>query len=290
MKNWFRRRDRAREIHEEVESHLAMRAELNRASGMAPADAQTGARRQFGNAALIEEDMRRVRAIPWLESLAQDVRYALRGLRRSPVFTATAVLTIALGIGRLHRGLQSGGPDPLSLRCLTQHAERLVSIGMMAPSMDKLEFMMADGYVRLRDHQTPFSRMTSFGFISDCDLSEQNAVRMRCAMVESTFLPTFGIQPALGRNAPPAEDQPNASKVALVSYAFWKKLLRRRYRGHRPPDFGGRPAYQHHRSAAARVRIVQSQPHRSADPRSHQRGPSRQRPRPSAPPRGCVPE
>ena len=58
MKNWFRRRDRAREIHEEVESHLAMRAELNRQGGMSPHDAENGARRQFGNAALIEEERR----------------------------------------------------------------------------------------------------------------------------------------------------------------------------------------------------------------------------------------
>ena len=99
MKNWFRRRDRAQEIHEEIESHLAMRAELNRGSGMPPEAARSSARRQFGNAALIEEDVRRVRGFAWLESLAQDASYAFRGFLRSPVFTATAVLTIALGIG-----------------------------------------------------------------------------------------------------------------------------------------------------------------------------------------------
>ncbi|MEI9976188.1 MAG: permease prefix domain 1-containing protein [Ignavibacteriota bacterium] len=54
MKNWFRWRNRAREIHEEVESHLAMRAELNRDAGLSPEDARHRARRQFGNAALIE--------------------------------------------------------------------------------------------------------------------------------------------------------------------------------------------------------------------------------------------
>ena len=99
MKNWFRRRGRAAEIHEEIESHLAMRAELNRESGTPPDAARTSARRQFGNAALIEEDVRRVRGFPWLESLGQDAGYAFRGFVRAPVFTATAVLTIALGIG-----------------------------------------------------------------------------------------------------------------------------------------------------------------------------------------------
>jgi putative ABC transport system permease protein len=221
MKNWFRKRHRAREIHEEVESHLAMRAELSRAAGMSPEEARSGARRQFGNAALIEEDVRRVRGLPWLESLGQDARYALRGFRRSPVFTAAAALTIALGIGASTAVFSL--VDRILFRPLPYpQAERLVSIGMVAPSVDKNEFMMADGFVRFRDHQTPFSNVTSFGFISDCDLSERNAVRMRCAMVESTFLPTFGIQPALGRNFTHAEDQPNAPKVALLSYAFWK--------------------------------------------------------------------
>jgi predicted permease len=221
MKNWFRRRDRAREIHEEVESHLEMRTELNRAAGMSPEEARSGARRQFGNAALIEEDVRRVRSFPWLESLAQDARYALRGFRRSPVFTAAAVLTIALGIGASTAVFSL--VDRILFRPLPYpQADRLVSIGIIAPSVDKNEFVFADGYVRWRDRQTPFSNITTFGFISDCDLSEQNAVRMRCAMVESTFLPTFGIQPALGRNFTHAEDQPNASKVALLSYALWK--------------------------------------------------------------------
>jgi hypothetical protein len=225
MKNWFRRRDRAHEIHEEVESHLAMRAELNRDSGMSPDEARSGARRQFGNPALIEEDVRRVRSLPWfergLESLAQDARYALRGFARSPVFTATAVVTIALGIGASTAVFSL--VDRLLFRPLPYpHAEQLVSVGIIAPSADKNEFVFGEIYLPMRDRQTPFSSMTTFGFISDCDLSGQNAMRMQCAMVESTFLPTFGIQPALGRNFTHAEDQPHAAKVALLSYAFWK--------------------------------------------------------------------
>jgi len=221
MKNWFRKRDRSLEIHEEVESHLAMRTEMNQAEGLSPADAGSRARRQFGNTALIEDDVRRVRSFPWLESLVMDVRYALRGFLRSPVFTATAILTIALGIGASTAVFSL--VDRILFRPLPYpQADRLVSIGIVAPSVDKNEFVFADAYVRMRARQTAFSNITTFGFISDCDLSQQNAVRLRCAMVESTFLPTFGIQPLLGRNFTHAEDQPNAAKVALLSYAFWK--------------------------------------------------------------------
>ena len=221
MKNWFRRRDHAREIHEEIESHLAMRAEWNREAGMAPHDARGSAQRQFGNAALIEEETRRVRGVPWLESLAQDARYALRGFSRSPVFTAAAILTIALGIGASTAVFSL--VDRILFRSLPYpQADRLVSIGVVAPSVDKNEFVFPDAYVRLRARQTVFSNITTFGFISDCDFTEQNGARLECAMVESTFLPTFGIQPALGRNFTHAEDVPGAAKVALLSYPFWK--------------------------------------------------------------------
>ena len=224
MKNWFRRRDRAGEIHEEIESHIAMRAERNRLAGMAPDAARRSAQRQFGNAALLEEDTRRVRGLPWLESLAQDARYAFRGFSRSPVFTATAVLTIALGIGASTAVFSL--VDRILFRPLPYpQADRLVSIGIVAPSVDKNEFVFADAYVHLRSQQRVFSNITTFGFISDCDLTGQNAARLQCAMVESTFLPTFGIQPALGRNFTHAEDVPGAAKVALLSYPFWKTRL-----------------------------------------------------------------
>jgi len=220
MRRWLRRK-RAREIHEEVESHLEMRAEWNQREGMSPEQARAAARRQLGNAALLEEDVRRVYALPWFQTIGQDVRYALRGFRRSPAFTVAAVLTIALGIGASSAVFSV--VDRILFRPLPYpDAGRLVSFGMVAPSADKNEFLIAENYVRLRARQTPFTSFTSFGFISPCDLTEQNAARLRCAMVESTFLPTFGIQPMLGRNFAKEEDRPNSPKVALLSYGFWK--------------------------------------------------------------------
>lgn len=220
--NWLNRRihRRAEEIHEEIECHLEMRAEMNAEAGMAPQEARSRARRQFGNAALIEEDVRRIHALPWLAPIGQDIRYALRCFGRSPVFTLAAVLTIALGIGASTAVFSV--VDRILFRALPYpDAGKLVSVGMLAPGADTNEFLPVAAYLRFRERQTPFSSMASFGFTSDCDLTEPNPVRLRCTQVDATFLPTFGIRPLAGRNFTPEEDVPNGPKVALLTYPFW---------------------------------------------------------------------
>jgi predicted permease len=223
MTNWIerilRRGRRAQEIHDEIESHLDMRADWNRAAGMPSPQARLDARRKFGNATLIEEDVRAVHRAPWLAAIGQDLRYSLRSFRRTPVFTLTAVVTVALGIGASTAVFSV--VDRILFRPLPYpEANRLVSVGMLS-SADTNEFLMAPSYLRFRDRQTPFSSMASFGFTSACDLTEANPARLRCARVDSAFLPTFGIVPLAGRNFTVAEDRPNAPAVALLSFGFW---------------------------------------------------------------------
>jgi len=99
---------------------------------------------------------------------------------------------------------------------------RLVSFGLLAP-IERDEFMLGSGYVDFRKQAGPFETITAMApGATACDLTEQNAVRLDCAFVEQSFLPTLGIQPILGRNFLSEEDRPNAPRVALLRYSLWK--------------------------------------------------------------------
>jgi putative ABC transport system permease protein len=208
-------------MSEELRGHIEQQTAANIAAGMTPQEARRQAALQFGGVEAVKENCREQRSGFWLESLWADVRYGLRALRRNRGFAAVAILTLALGIG----GTTSvfSVVDRILFRPLPYpHAERLLSIGMLAP-LDSNEFMFASSYVGLRDHPAAFDSVTSFtAGINDCDLVGETPVRLACAQVASTFLSTFEIHPILGRNFTSEEDRPSAPGVALMSYGLWR--------------------------------------------------------------------
>ena len=155
-----------------------------------------------------------------MTGLLQDVRHSFRQLQRSPGFTTVAVITLALGVGATTAMFSL--VDRMLFHSLPYaHENELASVGVVASIIDG-EFLFAANYLGWREHQSAFSGFTSTTGVGDCDVTENDPVRTTCASVASTFLPTFGIQPVLGRNFTRQEDQPNSPKVALLSYGLWK--------------------------------------------------------------------
>jgi putative ABC transport system permease protein len=148
-----------------------------------------------------------------MTGLLQDIRYALRQLRRSPGFTLVAVLTLSLGIGAT-TAMFSLVDGALFRSLRYPHADLLASVGVIAPIIDG-EFLFAANYLGWRRDQTPFVGFTSSTGVNDCDLTDDRPVRSTCASVASTFLPTFGVQPILGRNFTPEDKSaPNSAAPA----------------------------------------------------------------------------
>jgi putative ABC transport system permease protein len=209
------------DLREELQAHLDALMEENINSGMTSEEAQAAAIREFGGLEQTKEVYRQQRGLPFLDVALQDLRFALRGLVRRPGFAIASVLTLMLGIGATTAVFSV--VDRILFRSLPYpHDDRLVSFGLLAP-IERNEFMLGAGYVDFRREPGPFEAITSMTpGTSDCDVTEQNPVRLNCAQVEQTFLPTFGTEPLLGRNFTADEDRKDAPSVAILSYGLWK--------------------------------------------------------------------
>src|SRR5438876_371505 len=127
--------------------------------------------REMGPITKSKEECRDARCVNWMQDLAQDLCYGLRMLRKSPCFTAVAVLTLALGIGLTTAVLSI--IDPVLFRPLPYaNADRLVSVGIKH-AVEPFEFMLGSFYYYWSDHQTAFTEITAKSALArPCDVTD----------------------------------------------------------------------------------------------------------------------
>ncbi len=203
------------DLEEEVRLHLELRQEEQFASGMTANEARAAARRRFGNATYLKEESRIAWGWEWLENLAQDVRYGARMLRKSPGFTAVAILTLALGIGAntaifsvINGVLLSPLPykNPKQLVVIKEH----------------------DSLPNVMDIQRQTRAFSQGGGINVEPMDYTGGtepVQVRVGRVDAGFLETLGVQPVLGRIISPGEDVHGGPRLAMVSNHFWQNYL-----------------------------------------------------------------
>ncbi len=225
FKFWHRWRQRNDDLERELRSDLELETIEQQDCGLSPEQARYAARRALGNTTLLKEDMRDVWRWGWLERSKQDLAYALRNFRRTPGFTAVAVVTLALGIG-INTAVFSVVNTVLLRKPPYADPDRLVTLRQSFPRIGgpSLACSPAD-YLDYRDRTRAFSSIAGY---EDAvfDLTGGTVpVRVQAQRVTYTLFSTLGVSPQAGRTFSPAEDQPGGPRVAIVSYEFSQRYF-----------------------------------------------------------------
>jgi predicted permease len=228
LKALWNRRRLDRDLEDELQFHLAMRAESRASDGLASGEARAAARRQFGNLAGIQESCRAVWTFVSLESLCRDLRYACRLLAKSPGFTAAAVLSLTLGIGActaMFSVISTVFLRPLPWR----DAGRIVRMSLRHEGDEKFSAGLfpagRDTFEAWRRNTKLFTDVASVS-LAPAGLSLTglgDAEHHDGSLVSSNFFALLGATPALGRTFFDEEDQPGRASVAVLSDAFWRR-------------------------------------------------------------------
>jgi predicted permease len=230
--DWTRRDRLDAELKQELQFHRQQLERDARHAGEAVEEAQTLAHRRLGNGTRIVEESRERWSVPWLDHLQQDIRYTLRGLRRSPGFTSSVIATLGLGIGA--NVAMFGVIDQLMFRPPaylrdpgTVHRVYLQSLnrdagitGKIRRTTDGLEYTR---YVDLTQWTRSFSQTAAY-YTTSMAVGTGTAAREReVAAVTASYFKFFDARPTLGRYFVDSEDRtPIGAAVAVLDFGFWQ--------------------------------------------------------------------
>jgi predicted permease len=228
---FLRRSRRDADCAREIESYLAIETDDNIARGMTPADARAAAMRKLGNATRVREQVYEMHTIAPIESLWQDLRYAMRVLRREKAFACAAILSLTLGIGAnttIFQLLEAVRLRPLPVADADQLAEvriagRVSRTGSFNGRRPQFTFAM---WSELVARQQAFTRLFAWSN-RRFNTSPQGEVHyVEGLFVSGDYFPELRIVPLMGRLFTPAEDRRGCGPLgAVISYAYWQREL-----------------------------------------------------------------
>jgi predicted permease len=242
LRSLFRRRRADAELDAELRDHLQQKIAYFTASGMSPEEAHRQALIALGGIEQTKEKCRDARRTHFIETLAQDLRYAARMLRKSPGFTAVAVLTLALGIGAntaifsfidavLLRSLPVNDPQQLVLLRWNARAKPKIH---GSDGYDDCDRNSRDGacnfslpfFKAIRTEDNTFPGMAAFAGPIDVDLSGNGAASIaQGTYVSGDFFSTLGVRAFIGRPLTPSDDTPSAPPAIVLNYAYWVRAF-----------------------------------------------------------------
>src|SRR5260370_1241959 len=234
MRKWFRKQQE-QDLERELRSHLEQELDDQREQGLSSHDARYAAQRAVGNTALIKEEVREMWGWTALEQIAQDLRYAFRGMRKNPGFTVVATLSLALGIGAttaVFSVLNAVALRPLPVN----QPEGLV---VLKPQLRGKRFVLFNPlFEDLRGSQESLTRMVAISDEPYLKVAFDHATPgfVRGSFVSGDYFQMLGLSPALGRLIARDDEDPSAVEcAAVISHAYWSNHF------HRDPAVIGTP-------------------------------------------------
>jgi predicted permease len=222
LRSLGQRRAVKQEIDEELRFHIEQRTAENIATGMSPEEAAREAKKRFGNLQTVREECREKRGASFGETLAQDVRFGLRMLRKNPGFTTVAVLTLALGIGAttaIFSVINGVLLEPLPY----EQPGQLVHLWEMRPNGESGD-VSPGAFMDWREQSTSFEGVSGMrGAAANLTRTDQPE-RINGLRVSANFLSILREQPEIGRGFLPEEERlGGGDKVVVLAYGLWQR-------------------------------------------------------------------
>jgi putative ABC transport system permease protein len=219
----FHRAQFERDLDDEICSHIESRADDLWRSGLPRNEAQRRARLEFGCAEAYQDRVRESRGVNWFQDSAQDIRFAVRLLSKTPTITIVALLSLALGIGA--NTAIFGLINAIMLRTLpVRDPQQLVQLQIHSPDDhgEPDDTFTNPLWEELRDHQNIFTGVLAWSFQDFDVVVRAETENVRGAYVSGDYFKTLGVQPAAGRLFTSADDVRGCAGAAVVSYGFWQ--------------------------------------------------------------------